>query len=250
MTKDYGVYGVGHSPVCQILLQIVMRVVITSSPPALTSSVWMLLTPADFPFFNDCIGASTSLWRIGWSSSLSCWGTVQYWWISTGLVIVQLRAVFCPSDQYFSFFCEAFSRMTLDSSSFPLFHSGQVFHVLVCPLTVVLPQIFFNLTTLFVFSYPVFFFPFSCTSWCYCSLLYISQILQPFRLKSFLSQFSPFVTHIKIFCSDLGVLLLTVFAKNLTGCFSHCCVEGGDHWVHVCTLIVLDGERCKTSHLS
>ena len=34
-------------------------------------------------------------------------------------------------------------------SRFPLFDSGQVFHQLVSPLTVVLPQIFFNLTTLF-----------------------------------------------------------------------------------------------------
>ena len=33
MTKDW-VHGVGHSPVCQILLQIVVRAVITSSPPA------------------------------------------------------------------------------------------------------------------------------------------------------------------------------------------------------------------------
>ena len=37
MTKDC-VHGVGHSPVCQILLQIVVRAVITSSPPAWTSS--------------------------------------------------------------------------------------------------------------------------------------------------------------------------------------------------------------------
>ena len=35
------VHGVGHSPVCQILLQIVMRAVITSSPPAWTSSAGM-----------------------------------------------------------------------------------------------------------------------------------------------------------------------------------------------------------------
>ena len=35
MTKDW-VHGVCHSPVCQILLQIVMRAVITSSPPAPT----------------------------------------------------------------------------------------------------------------------------------------------------------------------------------------------------------------------
>ena len=53
MTKDF-VHGVGHFPVCQILLQIVVRAVITSSPPAWTSSAGMLSTPADFPFFNDC----------------------------------------------------------------------------------------------------------------------------------------------------------------------------------------------------
>ena len=64
MTKDW-VQGVGHSPVCQILLQIVVRKVITSSPSAWTSSAGMLLTPADFPFFNDCTAASTSLRRMG-----------------------------------------------------------------------------------------------------------------------------------------------------------------------------------------
>ena len=84
-----------------------------------------------------------------------CLGTVQYWWISIGLVVVQLRAVFCPLVQYLSLFCHAFSWTILDSSRFPLFHSGKVFHQLVYPLTVVLPQIFFNLTT--PFSYPVFF---------------------------------------------------------------------------------------------
>ena len=34
----------------------------------------MLSTPADFPFFSDCTAASTSLRRIGWSSSV-CLGT-------------------------------------------------------------------------------------------------------------------------------------------------------------------------------
>ena len=42
-----------------------------------------------------------------------------------------------------------------------------------------------------------------------------------------------------------GFVLLTMFAKGLTGCFSHWCVEGGDHWVHVCIFIVHDGERCN-----
>ena len=79
-----------------------------------------------------------------------CLGTVQYWRISIGLVVLQLSAVFCPSVQYLSLFCEAFSWTILDSNRFPLFHSGQVFHQLVCPLTVVLPQIFFNLTTLWI----------------------------------------------------------------------------------------------------
>ena len=73
MTKDW-VHGVGRSPVCQILLQIVVREVITSSPPAWTSSAGTLSTPADFPFFNDCTAASTSLRRMGWSTSVSVWG--------------------------------------------------------------------------------------------------------------------------------------------------------------------------------
>ena len=73
MTKDW-VHEVGHSPVCQFLLQIVVRAVITSSPPSWTSSAGMLLTPADFPFSNDCTAASTSLRRLGWSSSVSVWG--------------------------------------------------------------------------------------------------------------------------------------------------------------------------------
>ena len=46
---------------------------ITSSPSAWTSSAQMLLTPADFPFFNDCTAASTSLRRMGWSSSVFIW---------------------------------------------------------------------------------------------------------------------------------------------------------------------------------
>ena len=33
----------------------------------------MLSTPADFPFFSDCIAASTSLGMMVWSSSLSVW---------------------------------------------------------------------------------------------------------------------------------------------------------------------------------
>ena len=36
-----------------------------------------------------------------------------------------------------------------------------------------------------------------------------------------------------------------MFAKELTGCFSHSCAEGGDHLIQVCVFIVHDGEGCK-----
>ena len=52
MTKDW-VHGVGHSPVCQILLQIVVTAAITSSPPAWTSSAGVLSTSA--MIFIACI---------------------------------------------------------------------------------------------------------------------------------------------------------------------------------------------------
>ena len=61
-------------------------------------------------------------------------------------------------------------------------------------ITVVLPQIFFNLTTLF--SYPVFFSLF------HAPLdvdVHFLVFFRSFRLKSFLFQFSPFVAQIKTF---------------------------------------------------
>ena len=51
-----------------------MRAVITSSPPAWTSSAGMLSTPVDFSIFSDCTAASTSFRRMGWSSFMSVWG--------------------------------------------------------------------------------------------------------------------------------------------------------------------------------
>ena len=224
MTKDW-VHGVGHPPACKTLLQIVVRAVITSSLQAWTSSAGMLSIPADFPFFNDCTAASTSLRRMGWPSSVSVWRQFSTDESPLAHVVVQLRAVVCSSVQHLSLFCEAFSRTILDSSRFLPFHSGQVFHHLVCPLTVILPQILFSLTTLF--SYPVF------CSFFHASLyvvIHFFVFFRSFRLIFFLSQFSPFVAQIKNLCSDTGfVFLLTMFAKNLTGCFSHCCIEGGDH---------------------
>ena len=183
MTKDW-VHGVGHSPVCQILLQIVVREAITPSPPSWTSSAGMLSTPADFPFFNDCTAASTPLRKMGWSSSVSAWvqsstdgSPLTLWLYSSEQYSVHRFSISRSSVRHF-----------LESSRFPVFHSGQVFHQLVCPLTVVLPQIFFNLTTLF--SYPVFFSLFHAPL---DVVVHFLVFLRASRLKSFLSQFSPFV---------------------------------------------------------
>ena len=56
---------VGHSPVFQILSQIVVRMSIMASPSAWTNSAGMLSTPADFPNFSALTAASTSSRRIG-----------------------------------------------------------------------------------------------------------------------------------------------------------------------------------------
>ena len=80
----------------------------------------MLSNPADFPFFNDCTAAFTSLRRV--VILCVCLGTVHYRWISIGPIVVQLRAVFCPSVQYLSFFHEAFfSERPWTVVTFPCF---------------------------------------------------------------------------------------------------------------------------------
>ena len=98
----------------------------------------------------------------------------------------------------------------MDSSHFPLFHSGQVFYQLVCPLTVVVPQIFFSLTTLF--SYPVLFNLFHAPL---DVVVHSLVLIRSIRLKFVLSQFSPFVAQIENFCSDPGFFLLTILPPSL-----------------------------------
>ena len=56
---------VDHSPVFQILLQIVVRMSIMASPPAWTNSAGTLSMAADLPIFNALTAASTSSRRIG-----------------------------------------------------------------------------------------------------------------------------------------------------------------------------------------
>ena len=58
MIRDW-VQGVGHSPVCQILLQVMSNISIMASPPAWTSSDGMLSTPAGLPFFSNFTAVST-----------------------------------------------------------------------------------------------------------------------------------------------------------------------------------------------
>ena len=69
MTRDW-VHGVGHFPICQILMQIVVRAVITSSPPAWTSFAGTLSTPADFHF--SVIALQSPLLFEGWGGHSLC----------------------------------------------------------------------------------------------------------------------------------------------------------------------------------
>ena len=212
-----------------------MRAVILSYPPTWTSSAGMLSTPADFPLFKDSTAASTSLRRMEWSSSVSATGQsgspLALWLYSSDQCSVHPFSICRSSVRHFP-------EQSWTVVAFPCFR--QVFHNLVCPLTTVLPQLFFNLTKLF--SLLVFFCLFRAPL---DVVVHFPVFLRSFRFKPFLSQFSPFIAQIKNICSDPGFFLLTVFAKGLTGCFSHCCVEGGDHKIHVCIFTIHDGERCK-----
>ena len=69
--------------------------------------------------------------------------------------------------------------------------------------------------------------------------------LRFFRLKSFFLS-SLLLSHRSRISAVIQVFfLLRMFAKDLTGWFSHCCVEGGDHWIYFCIFVAHDGERCK-----
>ena len=46
-------HGICQSTICQILLQIAVRLLVIASPPTCINSAGMLSTPADFPFFKD-----------------------------------------------------------------------------------------------------------------------------------------------------------------------------------------------------
>ena len=133
-------------------------------------------------------------------------------------MIIQLRAVFCPLVQYH---VRHFPVQSWTVVAFPFFTVVMSFtswyaFLLLC---------FLRFSSISLHRSLQFSFPFCMRLLMMLAFPRISQIL---RFESFPSQLSPFITQVKNFCSDPGFFLLT-FAKNLTGCFSHCCVESGDH---------------------
>ena len=60
----YLVHGVGHSPVSQILLQMLVKVESMASPPFFINSAGMLSSPGDFPLSD--ISLLPPLRLLGW----------------------------------------------------------------------------------------------------------------------------------------------------------------------------------------
>ena len=135
-----------------------------------------------------------------------CLGTVQYWWIPTGLVIVQLSAVFCPSVQHLSFFCEAFSWTILDNNSFSSFTVVKFF------------TRWYALLLLFFLGFSSILLQFSPTKFSFAffmhllmllfTSLYFLDISGPFFL---LSQFLPSVAQTKNLRNDPGCYFIYLF---------------------------------------
>ena len=108
--------------------------------------------------------------------------------------------------------------------------------------------LFFRFSSILLFCSPIQFL-------CVCAFFFMHLLMlwfislcfsDPSGANRFFPQFSHFVVHTKNFCGGQGSFFpLMMFAKDLTGCFSHCCVEDGDHCIQVCIFIVHDGERCK-----
>ena len=73
---------VDHSPVFQILLQIVVSMSIMASPPTWTNSAGMLSTIADFPIFSVLTAASLLPLLVEWVMlSKGYMWAVKYCWV-------------------------------------------------------------------------------------------------------------------------------------------------------------------------
>ena len=136
ITSDW-FQGVGHSPVCQILLQMLRSKSIMVS--AWSSSAGILSAPALFPGLSDFTAASTSSRRMGRLSVLvtgGCFSTsgspLTLWLYSSEQYSVHLLRI--------SVFCEALPVFILYGGGTALFWTGQIFHQLISFLAVVLPK--------------------------------------------------------------------------------------------------------------
>ena len=133
--------------------------------------------------------------------------------------MVQPGAVFCPSVQYLSFFWKALPRRSWILVAVPCFTVGKSFtswYALLLLFVLILSSVSPH-CSLIRFSFAFFRH--------LLMLLFIPLCFRHFRFESVLFQFSPFIARIKNICSDPGFLLLTVLAKVITGCFSHCCLK-------------------------
>ena len=213
MTKDC-VQGVGHSPVCQILLQIVVRAVITSFPPAWTSSAGMLSTQADFPFFNDCTSASTSLRRMGWSSSVSVWvqfstdgPTLALWLYSSEQYSVH-RFSICRSSM------RHFPERSWTVVTFPCFTVVKSF----TSLYALLLLFFLRFSSVSLHYSPI---RFSLAFFMHLSMLLFTSLYfsDPSSSNLFFLSFLLLSHRSRIFAVIQGFCLLTMFAKDLKWLF-------------------------------
>ena len=97
ITIDW-VYGVGHTPVCQIVLQTAVRMLATASLPACINSAGI--------GFNYNLHFFTKNWEV---ILFDVHRIIQYCCIYFGLAVVSLGAVICPSVDNLCFFREAVS---------------------------------------------------------------------------------------------------------------------------------------------
>ena len=88
-----------YEDMVEVLL--VLEIFLISQRICRLKSCSVVLLPALKPVCSSAMIVSASA-KDGGVILCVCLGTVQYCWISIGLVVVQLRAVFCPSVQYLS----------------------------------------------------------------------------------------------------------------------------------------------------
>ena len=171
----------------------------------------MLSIPADFPFFSDCTVASTSLRKMGWSSSVSIWeqsstdGSPLALWLYSSVQYSVHRFSFSRSS------VRHFPERSWTVVTFPCFTVGKSSRV-------GMPSYCCSSSDFLqphcMFSYPVFFCLFRASL---DVVVHFPVFLRSFRYKSLLSQFSPSVAQIKNFCSD------PVFSSDN--------VRQGSHWL-------------------